>query len=104
MQRACVGAELCMYKEQKESPLRGRNEVSEGELGDEVRNRGGINHAGLELQAMGSGVGLRAAGSFGGVVSKQGSSRIWLPLLKDHVWLNGPREVRLGAGLLEQFR
>ena len=63
MQRACVGAELCVFKEQRESPVRGRNEVREGDLGDEVRNRGGITHAGLELQATGSGVGRRAAGS-----------------------------------------
>lgn len=41
MQRACVAAELGVFKEQKESPLHGRNEVSEGELRDEVRNRGG---------------------------------------------------------------
>lgn len=43
--------------------------MSEGELRDEVRNRGRTTHAGLSLQAMGSGVVLRAAGSFGGVLN-----------------------------------
>ena len=71
MHRACVAAELGVFKEQKESPLHGRNEVSEGELKDEVRNRGRTTQAGLELQAMGSGVVLRAAGSFGGVLSRK---------------------------------
>lgn len=47
MQRTYVGSKLCMFKEQKGSPLHGWNEVNGGELRDEVRQLRGTIHARL---------------------------------------------------------
>ena len=78
---ACVGAELCMSRGRRRAHCEAGMKGAKGTRKDHSRRPQASSH-----WVWSGSKGIRKFWR----TFKQGTSRIWLPLLKDHVWLNGP--------------